>query len=268
MITLYSFGPAFGLPDPSPFVTKIELLLKMAKLLYRTDTTGFARAPKGKLPYIDDGGVVVADSTFIRWHLEKKYRIDFDLGLNNAERAAAWTFEKMAEEQLYWIIVHERWMIDGNFRKGPARAFDKLPAPVRPIATAMIRRKVRAALCAQGVGRHSPEEIVALGTRSINAIADFLGDKPFFMGAQPAGIDATMFAFVCGVLCPYFDSRLRGAAERRENLRCYVGRMTALYYPGLQRLVGCKAEPAGVVDAHCFRPRPGTTGSGWFSPAG
>jgi glutathione S-transferase len=104
----------------------------------------------------------------------------------------------------------------------------------------MIRRKMRAALRAQGIGRHSPEEIHAIGARSIGAIADFLGDKPFFMGAQPAGVDATMFAFVCGVLCPYFESRLRGVAERRDNLRCYVGRMTALYYPGLKRLAGCQ----------------------------
>jgi hypothetical protein len=50
MITLYNFGPAFGLPDPSPFVMKVETLLKMAKLPYRTDATGFAKAPKGKIP--------------------------------------------------------------------------------------------------------------------------------------------------------------------------------------------------------------------------
>ena len=29
MITLYAFGPQFGLPDPSPFVTKADVLLKM-----------------------------------------------------------------------------------------------------------------------------------------------------------------------------------------------------------------------------------------------
>jgi hypothetical protein len=39
---------------------KVEILLKMAKLAYRTDMTGFAKASKGKLPYID--GVVVYDS--------------------------------------------------------------------------------------------------------------------------------------------------------------------------------------------------------------
>jgi glutathione S-transferase len=95
MITLYSFGPGFGLPDPSPFVTKAEVLLKMAELPYRSDTTGFKKAPKGKLPYIDDGGEIISDSTFIRWHLERKYNIDFDRGLLAEQRSIAWAFEKM-----------------------------------------------------------------------------------------------------------------------------------------------------------------------------
>ena len=61
MITLYGFGPAFGLPDPSPFVIKVEVLLKMAGLEFRTDANGFRKAPKRKLPYIDDGGTIVAE---------------------------------------------------------------------------------------------------------------------------------------------------------------------------------------------------------------
>src|SRR5262245_57268478 len=119
MITLYSFGRAFGLPDPSPFVTKVEMLLKLSGLPYRTDTEGFGKAPKGKLPYIDDDGVRVADSTFIRWHLESKHGIDFDRGLSAEQRAVAWAFEKMAEDHLYWPLVHSRWVDDANFAKGP-----------------------------------------------------------------------------------------------------------------------------------------------------
>lgn len=80
MITLYTFGPAFGLPDPSPFVTKAEMLLKLAGLPYQTNTKGFRKAPKGKLPYIEDAGTIIPDSTFIRWHLEQKYHVDFDRG--------------------------------------------------------------------------------------------------------------------------------------------------------------------------------------------
>jgi len=241
VITLYSFGPGFGLPDPSPFVMKVEMLLKMAKLPYRTDTTGFAKAPKGKLPYIEDDGAVVADSTFIRWHIEQKYGVDFDRGLDASQKATAWAFEKMAEDQLYWVMIDDRWMDDANFRKGPAKFFARVPAAIRPIVVAMVRRRLRTTLHGHGLGRHSPDEMLALATRSIDAIADFLGDKPFFMGSEPTGVDATMFAFVCGVLCPQFETRTRAAAERRENLRRYVGRVTARYYPELTELAGCKA---------------------------
>ena len=226
MITLYTFGPAFGLPDPSPFVTKAATLLKMAGLPYRADSSGFRQAPKGKLPYIDDDGERIADSTLIRWHIEKKYRFDFDRGLTSEQRATAWAFEKMAEDHLYWTLVDARWTHDDNFQKGPAEFFGKVPRPLRPIVIAAIRRLVRNNLHAHGMGRHSSGEIVALAARSIDAIADYLSDKPFFMGAEPTGADATLFAFTLSLLCPIFATPIRTAAERRDNLRRYVDRMT------------------------------------------
>ena len=241
MITLYTFGPAFGLPDPSPFVTKAEVLLKMAGLAYQTDPTGFRRAPKGKLPYIDDDGERIADSTFIRWHLEKKYDVDFESGLSVEQRAICWAFEKMVEDHLYWALVDARWSDDANFAKGPSEFFRKIPAPVRPFMIAFIRRQVRRALYGQGMGRHTPVEIIALGTRSIAAIAEFLGTKPFLMGTEPTGIDASIFAFVAGTLCPQFNTPLRTAAERHPNLSRYIGRMTARYYPDRGEIAGCKA---------------------------
>jgi glutathione S-transferase len=241
MITLYSFGPAFGLPDPSPFVAKAETLLKMANLSYRTDRKGFSKAPKGKLPYIDDAGEIIADSTFIRWHIEKKYGIDFDAGLTDEQRAVAWAFEKMAEEHLYFAALDARWNDDANFARGPAIFFRGVPGPVRPLVIALIRRRVRRRLRGQGMGVHSRAEIVALGTRAIDAMADFLGTKPYFMGAEPTGVDATMFAFAAGLLCPVFETPLRTAAERHDNLKRYVGRMTARYYPDYAEMAGCKA---------------------------
>jgi hypothetical protein len=148
---------------------------------------------------------------------------------------------KMAEDHLYWVAVYERWMDDENFRKGPIVFFQRVPAPIRPFVTAMVRRNLRARLRGQGLGRHSRDEIAALGTRSIDAIAEFLADKPYFLGAEPTGVDATMFAFAAGVLCPLFKSALRGAAEQHDNLRRYVGRMTARFYPEIKELAGCKA---------------------------
>ncbi|MGE0751152.1 MAG: glutathione S-transferase family protein [Variibacter sp.] len=242
MITLHTFGPAFGLPDPSPFVTKLDILLKMSGQPYKAEIGGLRRAPKGKLPYVVDDGVTIADSTFIRWHLEKKYGIDFDRGLTAEQRAQAWAFEKMAEDNLYWTLVDARWTDDANFRKGPAEFFQNVPAVIRPLVVATVRRAIRKHMHGHGIGRHSNAEIVALGTRSINAIADALADRPFFFGETPSGVDATIFAFVAGALCPRFDTPIRVAAERHTNLRRYVGRMAGRYYPAFDTIAGCPVE--------------------------
>jgi glutathione S-transferase len=233
MITLYTFGRQFGLPDPSPFVNKAEMLLKLAGLEYRMDTTGFRRAPKGKLPYIEDEGVVVADSTFIRWHLEKKYKIDFDAGLTPAQRAIAWSVEKMLEDNLYWAVIDARWIDDANFARGPATFFDSIPVPMRALVRVMVRRKVRSGLWAHGMGRHTQHEIQAIAARDIESLAAILGDQPYLMGGQPCGADATAFAFAAGTLCARFETPIRSAAEAHPNLVAYVKRMLGQYYPGL-----------------------------------
>jgi glutathione S-transferase len=240
MITLYGFGPAFGLPDPSPFVMKAEVLLKMSGLAYRIDTGGFNKAPKGKLPYIDDDGAKIPDSTFIRWHLEKRHGIDFDRGLSAEQRAIAWAFEKMAEDNLYWVGVDARWNDDENFAKGPKTFFDRAPALIRPLIIPVIRRKVRKGMIAQGIGRHSRTEIAELGIRSVDAMADYLGQKPYFMGSEPTGVDATIFAFAVASLCPVFDTPIRTASEKHDNLKRYVGRMTSRYYPERTEMAGVK----------------------------
>ena len=231
MITLYSFGPMFGLPDASPFVTKAEVLLKLSGLPFVSDSGGFNKAPKGKLPYIQDDGRIVADSSFIRIHLERQYGIDFDKGLSPRDRGIAWAVEKMLEDHLYWVMLNYRWLDDVNFAKGPARFFDSVPAPVRGLVKRMVRGKVRKSMHGHGMGRHSQEEIEQLGERSIGAVAATLGDQPYLMGAAPCGADATVYAFMLGTLCAHFESPLRTMAEQQANLVAYCKRMTLEFYP-------------------------------------
>jgi len=233
MITLYTFGRAFGLPDMSPFVMKAEMLLKFSGLDYRTDSDGFSKAPKGKLPYIDDDGEIVADSTFIRRHIEQKYGFDFDKGLDAEQQAIAWAFERMFEDHVYWTFLHARWIDEKNFNRGPRVYFERMPIPMRFIVPRMARRQLKAQIMGHGMGRHTAEEIVSLGTRSLDAAANFLGHKTFMMGDEPSGLDATAFAFLAGALCPIFETPLRTAAERHDNIKAYVGRMAERYYPGL-----------------------------------
>ena len=147
----------------------------------------------------------------------------------------------MAEDHLYWAIVDTRWTDGANFARGPEEFFKAAPAPLRPLVRAMVKRQVRKALHSHGMGRHSANEITALGSRSLAAIADYLGDKPFFMGVEPSGADATIFAFVAGAMCPLFHSPLQQAAVSHGNLRGYVSRMTGRFYPERREIAGCEA---------------------------
>jgi hypothetical protein len=155
VITLFGFAPAFGLPSPGPFDLKTEIHLQMMGLVYRKICDGRANAPKGKLPYIDDDGTLVADSTFIRLYLEKKYSKFLDADLDDGQRAIAWTVERLVEDSLYWAMVHSRWAVDANFAKGPAHFFDHLPDDSQEDARQKQRTAVLGYLQAQGIGRRS-----------------------------------------------------------------------------------------------------------------
>jgi glutathione S-transferase len=231
MITLYTFGPAFGLPDPSPFVTKAHLLLKFAGQPYETNKGGYGKSPKGKLPYIDDGGEIVADSTFIRLHLEKKYGFEFDKGLDAERRAIAWAVEKMCDDHLYWIALRQRWLNDENFEKGFALYFKAAPAPIRPLVKGFIRARIRRDLRGHGMGRHTEAEIQVLADRACASIATILGDRIWIGGDRPCGADATVGAFVIGALCPVFDTAVGHAVRAHDNLTAYGERVMTRYFP-------------------------------------
>src|SRR3984893_7239578 len=124
MIILYGFREGFGFREISPFVTKTEVQLKMAGLAYRKEKARPPASPKGQLPYIDDEAESIADSTFIRAHIEGKYGLDCDEPLKLQQCAQAWAFERRIEHHVYWALIGARWVDPENFAKGPAHFFD------------------------------------------------------------------------------------------------------------------------------------------------
>jgi glutathione S-transferase len=231
MIVLYGFGPAFGLPDASPFVMKTEVQLKMSGLPYRLDLSAPLHGPKGKIPYIEDDGRRLGDSTFIRKYLAVQHGIDLDRTLSPQQRAFCWALERMLEDHLYWAIAHLRWTLDENFAKGPAHFFDRLPEAMRDSARQQARERFQAALHGQGLGRHSAEEVAELGETSLSALSVLLGDQPYLLGAEPCAADATVFGMMAAVLAPLFDAPLVRAAHGLKNLVTYTDRMMRRYYP-------------------------------------
>jgi glutathione S-transferase len=231
MITLYGFGPGFGLPEISPYVTKTEVQLKMAGLGYRKERAMPPASPKGQLPYIGDGAERIADSTFIRAHIESKYGFDFDAGYDLQQRAQAWAFERMIEHHLYWGLVGARWVDSDNFAKGPTHFFDGAPEHMRDKLREDAQFRVAENYLLSGLGRHAPDDDVDLAVRSLFALSVQLADKRYLMGDLPCGTDATAFGVLAGILTPFFVSKLRERAEQFQNLTDYVDRMMFRYYP-------------------------------------
>lgn len=236
MIVLYTFGPLWGLPDPSPFVVKTAVQLKMSGLPFRTEKSRPPEAPKGKLPFIEDQGVRIGDSVFIREHLERKYGVDLDAGLSARQRALAWTVERVVEDHLYWATIYARWGVAENFDKGPAIFFGGAP----PEVLAAARARMLDVLHGQGFGRHSLAEVASLAGRSFSALSELLGDGPYLAGEVLGGADATLFAGLSAVVTPHFDTPVRDALLAHENLVAYAETMGARFYPA------AVAQPAPV----------------------
>lgn len=230
-ITLHTTRAGFGLPDTSPFVIKSEVQLKMAGLPYDRVSTIPPQAPNGKLPFINDHDEVVSDSTFIREHIEGKYGVDLDGGLDARQRAESWAIERLLEDHLYFAMVWFRWIDPDNFAKGPAHFADGAPEAERTQLRHDLQKRKAAELHAQGLGRHAPGRIADLGRRSIDALSQLLGDKAYLMGESPSGVDATAFGVLACVSTPFFDTPLRRVLEARPNLVAYVARMMLQYYP-------------------------------------
>lgn len=231
MIVVYGFGAMFGLPEVSPFVIKTKVQLDMGKLPHRVERGSPVDGPKSKLPYILDGNRKIADSTFIRAYIEATYGVELDQSLNVEQRAHCWAIERMLEDHLYWAILYVRWMDDANFTKGPAHFFDGVPEEQRDNARRVGRERVRQKIYDHGLGRHSDIEVAELDGRTIAALAALLGEKPYLMGEEPCGADATAFGMIASALTPFFDTRLRANPLRYSNLVEYGEQMMHRYYP-------------------------------------
>jgi glutathione S-transferase len=215
----------------------------MAGLAYTKEDANPADSPKGQIPFIIlDDGQAIADSTFIRFHIEQEHGVDLDAGLDPMQRATALAVEMLCEHQLAPAVTYFRWMVPENFAKGPARFFDRIPEARRATMIADVLVQVKASFVARGIGRHSMPEITALAKRSFKAIETIMGERPYLMGNRPCGADAFVFACLIGSMTPYFDTPVRDAALGFPKLVAYVSRMVELFYPAFEWDAGLDAE--------------------------
>jgi glutathione S-transferase len=226
-VTLVQFPSIWG-RNVSPFSLKLEAWLKLASIPFEIrPSLALHKAPKGKLPYILDGGTPLGDSSLIIRHLKRSRGIDPDAGLNDREQAEAVALQRLLEDHLYFVLVYSRWIDPEGYAAVKEGFFSGLPLLARPVARAVAGSQVRRMLHLQGIGRHGHREIYDMGREDLRALADYLGDKPFFLGDRLTSIDAVAFGFLANILLVPIESELKRAALDYPNLVAWVESMEA-----------------------------------------
>ncbi len=227
-VTLYQFPPIWG-RNVSPFTLKLESWLRLAGVPYRVcdSFAGYRRAPKGKLPYIEDAGLQVADSSVIIDYLRHSRGIDLDAWLSGRQRAEALALQRLFEDHFYFILTYARWLDPEGWPTVKAGYFRRLPPGMRDAAALALRRRVRRTLHLQGLGRHSQAELYDMGRADLEAVTVFLGNGPFFFGERPATIDAVAYGFLANLLLVPVETELKRMGEALPNLRAWCEAMDA-----------------------------------------
>lgn len=226
MIAFYKFVPQFGMRDASPFCLKLMTYLRLADIPHEThEIMDPRKAPKQKMPYIVDNGAEIGDSELIIRHLKQNYGDPLAQGLSNEQLALAHAFHVMLAERFYWTLTHTRW-VNPQFQPVLKEAwFATVPRLLRGIVANQAFKQIAKATYGHGIGRHSLDEIYAMGISDIDAVEAVLGDKDYFLDEAPREIDASIYAFLSAAVCDAFPSPIRDRVKSSKNLLAYIDRV-------------------------------------------
>ena len=230
-IKLFQFPRMFGIPNLSPFCCKLETWLRIAGIPYEVvDTPDPRKAPKGKLPFIEDAGTRIANSSFIMDYLVRTRGVDPDAGLDISQRTTALLIQRTLEEHYAFVVLYTHFIRPAGWQHTHV-TFDAAPAIVRPLVRTIVRGRMKRLLWTQGILRHSDEDIVESALRDWSAVLTMLGKKRFFFGDEPTGVDAIVFgALATSVLTP-IKSPIRDFLRSQSACVAYTERMLARFFP-------------------------------------
>ena len=232
-IRLFAFGSGWGVPfsTGAPFPLKLATWLRMAEIPFDFVVANDpSKGPKGKSPWIEHGTMRMGDSGLIIEYLQKQFGIDLDAHLDAHQRAIALSVRRMLEEHFHQCFEHQLFFGRGGEKRLQEFAAT-MPIPLRWLVPTVLKRAFTKQLYARGIGRHSQDVIIAQGKSDLDAVAELLGDQPYFFGDRPSSIDACVFGFLGVSLYVAGDNPLFRYGASIESLMRYCERMRARYFP-------------------------------------
>lgn len=227
-LIVLGYAPLAGQPDVSPFVSKLEIYLRLADVEYSKQPGNPRQTPRGKLPCLVHDGRTIADSARIIEYLRDAGIADLDDWLDDDQRAELVALQSMIELELYFIVAYFRWQDPvgwASYRDVLAEVVRQAGAP-RPIArlmTRVLRRQMLAQLHGQGVGRREPDEVLARAREIISALQCFVArcEGPWWFGARPSSADAIGYAFLGSTVSTRFGVASERLLDDRPRLRAW-----------------------------------------------
>lgn len=213
-----------------PFALAIETWLRLAEIPFSIEERGslwtLGRMPPPRLR--DCGREIVGTEAILR-HLKASRGIDPDAGLDERRRAESTALRRLLEDHLYLAILWSRWVDPRGWAVLARELFAPLPAPLRPWASRLHRWRIRQ-LLSERFGSFEEQQLLTSVSEDLEALAIYLGDKPFFMGEQLTTLDALAYSFLANIYFVPIESELKRLATQYSNLVNFCETMEAGIY--------------------------------------
>jgi len=217
-IRIYTFPPGYGLPTTGPFSLKLAMALRMAGVPYEMCTGDLTKSPKRKIPWIEIGGMAMADTALIVQWLAETRGIDLERGLTSIQRAHGLALRVLLEEQWHQVFEFELIL-------HPAGAGARLGSAMQ--------EHFRQHLYERGMLRHTPEEITAFGKADLDAVAAWLDGRAWAVADQPTLTDCSVWGLLAPSIYSSFATPCMSYARGLAPIVAFVDRVRARFFQEL-----------------------------------
>lgn len=196
MIKLFQFPSPKDFPNYSPYCVKLETYLKFAEINYQSIATmDMKNSPTKTMPYIQLNGQYLGDTTLIIDHLIAIHGDKVDAWLSKEQKAIGFAIQSMLENHFALFMIYYRWIDPVGKPQFFDRIFAKAPKIIKKLVGDMLSRKMKKTLTGfGGITQFTNAQKLTLAAKDLDAIANYLGNKPYLFGDKPSSYDATLFA--------------------------------------------------------------------------
>ncbi|XP_068248374.1 failed axon connections homolog [Palaemon carinicauda] len=239
VVVLHQFVRGKYCINLSPYAVKVETFLRLANIKYIVDSE-IPFGPKGKCPWITLNGEELGDSEMIIQKLIDHFKVDLDNHLDTRRKAQLETVRITADEFVFWFVVTWRYWLDGCKSFLKSQSFSSFLNFVFPL---FMKKGIKVKARYQGIGHHTPDEIYGIAKSTCRALADVLGDDPYFGGEQLSTADCSVFGQLSQLMWNAPDSHYEAlVTEMYPSLGAYCNRMKEKIFPDWYKLLNPPME--------------------------